>query len=170
MSHGQRGQRRVAYFATQDEAWDAYREVQGGFVWRAAGEEGQRILDQFDERAPFIKKAAKRAEQRAKQRGYVLTWGGRRLNFKRLQDGSYDYTHKAFNRVIQGTSADQTKAAMVEADRAGHWLMIQVHDELGSSVADRDEAKAIAEIMENAMPARVPFRVDVEIKSWGEAV
>ena len=79
---------------------------------RAAGAEGQAILDKFDERAPFIRKLAKNAESIVKRRGYIITAGGRRLNFTQRPDGSYDWTHKSLNRLIQGTSADQMKRAM----------------------------------------------------------
>jgi DNA polymerase I-like protein with 3'-5' exonuclease and polymerase domains len=157
-------------FETQTEAMAFKREQPGGaFVWEAAGEEGQDILDKFDERAPFIKKVAKAASDRAKSRGWVRTGGGRVLNFPELANGGYDWCHKALNRIIQGTSADQTKKAIVEIDKAGHHLMLQVHDETDSSVADVAEAKQIGDIMQDAMPALVPFKVDLEIgPSWGE--
>lgn len=162
--------RTMLFFDTQEEALAARSDYEGGYVWKAAGEEGQQIIDTFDSRAPFIRKLASAAERRVKQRGYIVTGGGRKLHFPQRTDGSYDWTHKSLNRLIQGTSADQTKRALVEVDRAGHWIMIQVHDELGNSVSNRKEAREIAEIMENVMPARVPFRVDVEIgPSWGEA-
>ncbi|HNQ98380.1 MAG TPA: DNA polymerase [Trueperaceae bacterium] len=171
LAMGRGRERRVAYFSTQAEALEARAQEGGeGFVWRAAGEEGQRILDVFDARAPFIRKLARKAEDVAKARGYVVTIGGRHLHFPARGDGSYEWTHKALNRVIQGSSADQTKTAMVELDRMGHFLQLQVHDELDSSVRDREEAMRMAEVMSNCIPAEVPFRVDVEIgPSWGEA-
>ncbi len=162
--------RKVMYFETQSEAIEERGNHPHGFVWLAAGEEGQQILDRFDARAPFIRKLARAAETRAKQRGYVVTGGGRRLHFTQAGDGTYDWTHKSLNRVIQGTSADQTKRAMVEIDRGGHWMMLQVHDETGASVADRAEGEIIADIMREAMPALVPFKVEMKIgASWGDA-
>jgi len=163
--------RRVEYFESQMQALEARRASGGdGFVWRAAGEEGQRILDVFDERAPFIRLAAKRAEKKAKQQGFIWTAGKRRLHFPQKADGTYDWVHKAFNRYVQGSGADQMKRAMVEIERAGYWLMLQVHDEANNSVDSPKEAKIIGEIMSNVMPAKVPFKVDVEIgPSWGEA-
>ena len=141
-----------------------------GFQWEAAGVEGQKILDQFDSYAPYVKKLAGGVKERAGQRGYIITVGGRHLHFPQKSNGSYDWLHKSLNRLIQGTSADQMKKALVEIDKAGHHLMLQVHDDASSSVRDRKEAQAIAEIMRNVMPARVPFKVDVEVgPSWGEA-
>lgn len=169
MAVGRGRERRVRFFDTQEEAFQAKREHSDGFVWRAAGEEGQKLLDTFDTRAPFIKLLAKAAERRVKKVGYITTGGGRRLHFTQRNDGSYDWTHKSLNRLIQGTSADQMKKAMVEIDRAGYWMMLQVHDETNNSVSDPTEAGKIAEIMRDIMPARVPFLVDVEIgPSWGE--
>jgi DNA polymerase I-like protein with 3'-5' exonuclease and polymerase domains len=139
-------------------------------VFETAGEEGQEILDTFDNRAPFIKKLAKEAEAQAKNRGYVKTVGGRRLHFPQRADGSYDWAHKALNRVIQGSSADQTKEALVALDREGFYLQLQVHDEIDGSVSSIEEGKAMAKIMREVRLAEVPFRVDTEIgPSWGEA-
>lgn len=170
VSIGDRGNRQIMYAETREEILEIKRVRSGGFVWEAAGEEGQRILDTFDERAPFIRKLSKAASKRASQRGYITTGGGRRLNFPQRQDGSYDWTHKSLNRLIQGTSADQMKKAVVEIDRAGYWLMLQVHDETDSLVGSHKEADEIGAIMRDIVPARVPFKVDTEVgPSWGEA-
>jgi DNA polymerase-1 len=59
---------------------------------------------------------------------------------------------------------------MVEMDKAGARLQLQIHDECVMPVKDREEARQYASIMENCIPLRVPMRVDIEIgKSWGEA-
>ena len=120
--------------------------------------------------APFIRRLQKSVSNVAQQRGYIITGGGRRLHFPMKPDGSYDYTHKSLNRVIQGTSADQMKKALVAIDRAGHHLRLQVHDEAANSVGSHREAEEISDIMSNVMPAEVPFRVDCEVgASWGTA-
>ncbi len=166
---GKGRERRVQYFATQYEAYQAGREHIDRYIYEAAGEEGQRVLDAFDQRAPFIRKLARAASDTAKKRGFIITAEGRQLHFPVNADGSYDWTHKALNRLIQGTSADQVKKAMVALDAAGHFLQLQVHDELDSSVADINEAKQMANVMQLIIPAKVPFKVDVEIgPSWGE--
>lgn len=170
LSTGRGRERRVRYFEEREDALAAKAEcADGGFMWEAAGEEGQAILDKFDNRAPFIRKLAKAAENRVKQVGKIVTGGGRHLHFPQRNDGSYDWTHKSLNRLIQGTSADQMKKAIVEIDRAGHHLMLQVHDESDNSVENRAEGERIGEIMRDAMPGLVPFKVDVEVgPSWGE--
>ena len=147
-------------------------EATNVFLWKAAGEEGQRILDQFDERAPHIKELAKAATQKANTQGEVKTILGRTLHFE-MEDtgGGYKYTHKALNRVIQGSSADQAKVALLELDKEGHYVQLQVHDEITASVDSEKEANAIGHIMATCVEAEVPFKVDVEIgKSWGDSM
>lgn len=80
------------------------------------------------------------------------------------------YTYKGLNRLIQGSAADQTKAAMIALHKAGFSLLLQVHDEIALSVKSKEEAQEAARIMENAVELEIPSRVDVEIgSSWGGA-
>jgi len=126
------------------------------------------VLDQFNQKAPYVRSLAKLCEARAKDRGYLTTILGRRCRFPEV-GGQYDWCHKALNRLIQGGSADQTKAAMVAADDAGFELSLQVHDELDLTVAKKEDALSLAEIMSNIVPLKVPSKVDVELgPSWGE--
>lgn len=167
VSHGRR--QPMEFFDTKDEAMK--KRTGTGRVFEVAGEAGQQIINTFDERAPFIRELAKRCERRVQEVGCITTGGGRKLHFPQKDDGSYDWTHKALNRLIQGTSADQTKKALVELDAAGHFIQLQVHDEINASVTDNAEAEAMADIMKNVMKAEVPFRVDVEIgDSWGASM
>ena len=79
-------------------------------------------------------------------------------------------TYKGLNKLIQGSAADQTKAAMVALHKAGFNLMLQVHDEVALSVRNIDEARAAADIMVKAVTLEVPSRVDVETGlNWGDA-
>lgn len=164
------GRREVEYHATKESALAARADRQEGYVFETAGEDGQRIIDTFDQRAPFIRQLARKAEDTAKRRGFVVTAGGRRLHFPQRPDGSHDWCHKALNRIIQGSSADQTKEALVALDEEGRYLQLQVHDEIDCSVATVEEGKAIGQTMRNVRQAMVPFRVDTEIgPSWGSA-
>lgn len=160
--------REMIYFEGRDEAIGERQTRGEGYVFETAGLEAQKIIDAFDTRAPYIRQLADYAKERANKNGFIMTAGGRKLHFEQKQDGGYDYTHKALNRIIQGTSADQTKKALVVLDRNGHYLQLQVHDEICASVKNREEGAAIAEVMRTVMPARVPFRVDSEYgTSWG---
>lgn len=79
------------------------------------------------------------------------------------------FTHKALNRLIQGSAGDQTKMAMLECYKQGRIPHIQMHDELDFSVSSRKEAEMIGKIMREVVPISVPMDVDIEIgPSWGE--
>lgn len=144
--------------------------ARGERSWEGAGEEGQNLINRFDTGAPFLRKLAKFAEKVAQKKGYVTTALGRHCRFPKNEKGDYDWTHKALNRIIQGSSADQTKKAMVDIEAAGYELQLQVHDEVDTTVENREHAEAIAEIMRTCVPMEVPSKVDVEIgPSWGEA-
>lgn len=146
----------------------------GARPFEAAGEEGERILKLFDHGVPYIRGLMKSTSRTAESRGYLRTALGRRCRFPRnLVQGAgqpaFAWGHKALNRLIQGTSADQTKLAMVMADDAGIPVQLQVHDELDLTVPDVGMAKQLADIMTNALPCNVPTRVDIETgPSWGE--
>ncbi len=97
------------------------------------------------------------------------------MNFERRDDGTFDYTHKALNRVIQGSSGDQVKLALCELDDAGHYIQLQVHDETDGTYATVADAKAAGDIMRDCITWAyqkklwVPFKVDTECgPSWGE--
>jgi len=79
-------------------------------------------------------------------------------------------TYKGLNRLIQGSAADQTKAAMLAVEEAGFNVLLQVHDEVALSVKSREEAEEAAALMRDAVKLEVPSRVDVEVgESWGKA-
>ena len=81
------------------------------------------------------------------------------------------FTYKALNRLIQASSADQTKRAMLNCYEKGYLPMLTVHDELCFSVRHDDNIKDIKETMENCFPElKVPSRIDVVIgENWGKA-
>lgn len=169
---GQRG-KTTKYYEEKYEAMAARSEWEGhAYIYEAAGLEGQNILDTFDQRAPFIRKLAQAAEKQAKQKGVVRTICNRALHFPQKKDGSFDWCYKALNRVIQGSSADQTKTAMamIDQEMPDTYLQLQVHDEMDGSYASVDEAQRVAKIMRECIPnTLVPFKVDVEMgPSWGE--
>jgi DNA polymerase I len=77
-------------------------------------------------------------------------------------DGRYcSFDYKLLNCLIQGSSADQTKAAMLRYDAARQHgtFLASVHDELLVSVPEEfaiDEAKILVDAMCAAMPLDVP--------------
>jgi DNA polymerase I-like protein with 3'-5' exonuclease and polymerase domains len=146
--------------------------------------EGLKVIEDFDATMPFLKATARLAEQQAKDNGLVKLLSGRRCHFEPTNpaaydadpdnyDGGFEYCNKAFNRIIQGTSSEQMKETMVAVDDAGYGesLMLQVHDELDSTLESKEEAMKIAEVMKHAVRLRVPTVVDVEVgPSWGESM
>ena len=79
------------------------------------------------------------------------------------------YTYKALNKLIQGSTADMTKQAMLDLYKEGIVPHIQIHDELDISVESPEQAKKIIDIMENAVKLKIPNKVDYEHgNSWGE--
>jgi DNA polymerase-1 len=82
-----------------------------------------------------------------------------------------------FNRLIQGSSADLMKKAMVEAYKAGIFNVLHphltVHDEMDVSVPrtkeGHDALRELKYTMENCVKLKVPILADVEIgPNWGE--
>jgi DNA polymerase I-like protein with 3'-5' exonuclease and polymerase domains len=158
-------------FNNLEDAMEAVDQYEGtARYWETAGPEGQKIIDTFDQRAPFIRKLADVCKARVEMNGWIRTGGGRILHFPRKKDGTYDWTHKALNRLIQGTSADQMKAGMVAIDREmpDFFLQLQVHDELDASGTRAQFLQAAAIMRECMGKTKVPFRVDVEAgPNWG---
>ena len=140
-----------------------------GKMIEVAGPEGSSIIERFHREVPFISELSSSCSKAAEERGWVRTILGRVCHFPKKEDGSYDWIHTALNRVIQGSSADQTKKAMVLGDAAGFDLQLQVHDELDLSVQDIEKAKELAEIMVTSVKCRVPHKVGADVgPSWGE--
>lgn len=148
------------------------REFRGELKrWEGAGPEGQALINILDRSMPFASKMLKADTEQAKTCGFIRTILGRRLHFEKNSWGEYDKLHKALNKRIQGSAADQTKVALVELDRAGYYVQLQIHDEIVSSVASEQEARGAVEIMENCLPLFVPSKVDLGLgRSWGETM
>lgn len=144
--------------------------AQGQRIFESAGLEGQAILDKFDASVPFVRALNRVCSKAASKYGYIRTKAGRKCRFPKDSMGNVEFTHKAMNRLIQGSSADQTKAALIELDKQGFFMVAQIHDEICCSIRSREEAKKIKEIMENVYTLTVPSKVDIEIgHSWGTA-
>jgi len=81
------------------------------------------------------------------------------------------FTYKALNRLIQGSSADQTKQAMLACHEEGYLPILQLHDELCFNINkfSMKDVQDIKKIMENCIEFKVPFIVDTNIgESWGD--
>ncbi len=157
-------------------------------------DEASELIAKFHEKVPFLRgtiDAVMRRIEHPGSNGSIRTLLGRKCRFplwepmewgvnKALprEEAVVKYgprikramTYKGLNRLIQGSAADQTKAAMVALSKAGFDLMLQVHDEIAINVRNEAEAQEAARVMETAVELEVPSVVDVDIgKSWGEA-
>jgi len=158
-------------------------------------DEAKALLREYDNKVPFVRELANRVMQQADKSGSIKTIMGRRCRFDKWEPRAYglhkamtekeyiaEYgslnsakramTYKALNRLIQGSAADQVKAAMVKCDKLGHTPMLQIHDELCFSVESEEDEAEIKKYMEhnNDIDLMVPSKVDVAIgDNWGEA-
>lgn len=164
-------------------------------------DEAKPILEAYHKGAPFIGATMKYYEELCYSQGYVETFMGRKTWFdkwvpkrggfgkmplpldKAREEYGYNIkladTHKAINRVLQGSSADQMKAAMLKGYEDGYFDEIgvprlTVHDELNFSIPDTDSAKSgfkdFVRVMETVLPLRVPVLTDAQIgNNWDEA-
>ena len=162
------------------------------------------IMDTYHARAPFIKEIYNLASKRAEQQGFVRTYLGRRCRFnlyepRYREEGTFNIpmpyeaalatygsgikrsgTHKALNRILQGSNADATKKAMVNIWESGLLkngpitLGLTIHDELNGSVdcgAEGEKAlKQLKEFMASAIRLNVPVLVSSGTgDSWATA-
>jgi len=155
--------------------------------------EAKSLLEKYHERVPFVKGIADLAMSQAQEKGAIRTWLGRKCRFDMWEPKSFGYnkamkledaikeyggkgmirrafTYKALNKLIQGSSADQTKKAMVDCHAEGLTPMLTVHDELCFSISSQEQSDRIVEIMSTCVPSlKVPFEVDAELgNNWGE--
>ena len=154
-------------------------------------EDAQPIFEQYHSRVPFVRKMADECMNRANRRGIIRTLLGRHRHFNlwekawgKSHDGPYTRekaeanwpgaklqragSYKALNSLVQGSSADMTKKAMVDLWDQGVFAHITVHDELDFSVENQEEADAYARVMETCVDLRVPLKVDADVgTNWG---
>jgi DNA polymerase I-like protein with 3'-5' exonuclease and polymerase domains len=154
-------------------------------------EDAKELFGEYHGKVPFVQQLADYVVNRASNKGVIRTLLGRKCRFDKWEPNAYGlykpqtyedayaehgpaikraFTYKALNRLIQGSAADQTKAAMVALHKEGITPLIQVHDELDISVAEPETASVIQEIMETCVDMQIPSVVDAEFgPSWGEA-
>jgi DNA polymerase I-like protein with 3'-5' exonuclease and polymerase domains len=148
------------------------------------------LFARFHANVPFVKQLMEQATRKADHVGFLRTLLGRKCRFDLWEPRAFGihkalplweaekeygrdlkraWTYKALNRLIQGSSADMTKKAMVDLYEEGIIAHIQVHDELNCSIDSDDQKNKIKEIMETTVDLKVPLKVDAEIgPSWGE--
>jgi len=155
-------------------------------------DEADELIIKYNKKVPFVKKLSDRCKYAADEKGVIRTKKGRKCRFDMWETRDFGlhvaekyedavakygkdnikraYTYKALNRLIQGSSADQTKQSMLDCFNAGHLPMLQIHDELCFNIKDEAHAKEIQKVMQNAIEFKVPSVVDYGLgDSWGNA-
>jgi len=119
------------------------REYKGKMQY-VPGPEAVAVFELYHRKLPAVKEFMKRAENVAKESGYVKTQIGRRLRFPRGQGA-----HKAAGFLYQAYAADIHKAGLIMVDAAIREmglparLMLSVHDEIGVSMPMDDDVKNV---------------------------
>lgn len=154
--------------------------------------EARKLFNIYHQKLPYIRELSEYCERVVKQRGHIKTLLGRHCHFNlygpprwqagmlplRKEDAIKKYglpvmqyfTYKAMNRLIQGSSADMIKKAMIDCWEAGYLPHMTVHDELNfCNLTEERQFKDIKEIMLNCVKLEVPLKLDTEIgNNWGE--
>lgn len=131
------------------------------------------LRDLYFSKLPKVSKLISEVKEKAKVKGYVTTWAGRRLHFNR------NNFYKAPNGLIQGGCGDISKYGMIAIDNLlmsrKSKMIIQVHDQL-DFIIHKDELEIVHEIkhaMESVYPQNhLPLTTSVSYsyKNWGELV
>jgi DNA polymerase I-like protein with 3'-5' exonuclease and polymerase domains len=145
--------------------------------------EARNLLDSFLHKFPSVAKYKKQVVAESRRRGpvpYALTYMKRRRYLPELRSQVMwqrsRAERQAFNTVIQGSSADLIKLAMIRAhkmipDEAS--LTLTIHDELVTVTPDylaEETEAAIREAMEGIKALSIPMIADVKtVTRWGEA-
>ncbi len=138
---------------------------------RIPRDQAQGFIDRYFERVPGIRAYMDDTVKFAKDKGYVQTLFGRKINTPEInaKGPTAGFARRAaINAPIQGTAADVIRRAMIRMDDAiAHTsarMLLQVHDELLFEVDEGDAAaliKVAKDVMEGAaMPA---VKLDVHL-------
>lgn len=135
-------------------------------------EEGSRIVDKYFDGLPELREFQRTATNAFRNRGFVSTLLGRRLQLDNPQ-----FAYKAVNRLTQGGNADIIKERMVAMDEKYGLaidIMLNVHDSLSFQYPnDAPQFKeAVVAYMTDMSVVELSLPMQVEYGSgpnWGEA-
>lgn len=135
---------------------------------RVSEGESRKYLSLHRRTYPEFVRAARVAEQRAAERGWVMLCSGVRRHFQ-----PHEELHKAFNAVIQGGVAQAMQDAMIEVER--RWpgvLLMQIHDSLLVEVPAEGGGRVlrgVRDTMQATFERYFRTRFVVDVKEWEEA-
>ena len=157
-------------------------------------DEAKRLMRQYHDDVPFVKELMDAVQRKVSHRdkgGFVRSLLGRKCRFDLWEPNLFvsskalpkeeahieygdnikrAYTYKALNRLIQSSAADQTKASMAAIYKEKNKIpLVQIHDELAFSVADKKEARELCDVMESSVELQVPTPCDISLgPNWGD--
>ncbi len=136
---------------------------------RCSKDEAYRMLNRYNDAYPEVQRLKNRIEWKLQDTGYIRSAWGRRFHVD-VRDA-----FKAVNYLVQGTSADLLKAALIRLHAEGVPVIACVHDELIAHVpedqAEETKDKIIAALIEHPRIAdKVPLEADgVIVDRWSDA-
>ena len=145
--------------------------------------EAKEYIEQYFITYPGIKAYLERVKEEAKEKGYSVTYFGRRRPIPELKNSNFMQRQfgerVAMNAPVQGTAADIMKIAMIHVfDRIvkeglKSRLLLQIHDELliETFIEEKDAViRILSEEMKRAADLPVELETDVHTGSdWYEA-
>jgi DNA polymerase I-like protein with 3'-5' exonuclease and polymerase domains len=124
----------------------------------------EKIRQLYFSKLPMVEKLIDECKTTAADRGYIHTWTGRKVYFKRA------FAYKAPNALIQGGASDVCKVAIIEIDKMlslrKSKLLLSIHDELVLKIHKEEKAiiPEIKDIMANSFPHKhLPLTVAANI-------
>jgi len=150
---------------------------------KVSEEDAQRYIDKYFETYPGIKQFWEDAEKQFRNLGYVQTLSGRKRRCSKHFYHKDDYEQgaeirSAINSIIQGSSADIIKYAMIKMHKKlksfGAKMILTVHDEVLVSCPIK-YSKSCYDIIKSSMlkagkDLKVPIEIDIKFgRTWAEA-
>lgn len=150
---------------------------------KIAQKEARDYIGIYFDRYPSVKQYMEKTKESAREKGFVETLFGRRLNLPEINSKNAvrrQYAERtAINAPMQGTAADLIKLAMLAVDQwildnqSSSRIILQVHDELVFEVEKKnvEQMKAVSvELMCGVTELEVPLIVDIGVgANWKEA-
>lgn len=161
-------------------------------------EEARKLSAAYHKGVPFARKTMEHLSDFANRHGYIETILGRKNYFDLWEPAGFGtsgspalpyeqaiyeygsniqraYLYRTLNYLLQGSSADQMKSAMLRAYKAGIFNYtgvprLTVHDELDFSIPEPhpEATRELKNIMENVIPLRVPIVAERDMGlNWG---
>lgn len=136
---------------------------------RVSDDEARRMLQRYKDTYPEVVRLQNKIAWKLQDTGYIKSAWGRRFHVDPRD------SYKAVNYLVQGTSADLLKAALIRLHAEGVPVIGLVHDEIVACVpeaeAEETKAKIIAALIEHPrITDKVPLEAEGDIVDhWSDA-